>query len=144
MSERAWRYLSLLLVVAVAILWWRDCHRPRGAGNAAHTAETSSRSARATRPGSRTHDRLRHAADAPGDDHAGAPSDEDPGEHWDVDEPPARGPSLTRQLADHWAVRFLTPRPGESVLDYRDRVVPVAQLAVAPHRTRVAEARRPR
>jgi hypothetical protein len=53
-----------------------------------------------------------------------------------------RGPSLTQQLADHWAVRFLTPHPGESILDYRDRVVPVAQLAVAPHRKRVAESRR--
>jgi hypothetical protein len=39
-----------------------------------------------------------------------------------------------------WAAR-LAPQPGESMRDYRDRVLPLAQLAVAPQRARVARTR---
>jgi hypothetical protein len=39
-----------------------------------------------------------------------------------------------------WAL-WLAPHPGESMLDYRDRIVPLAQAAVAPQRARVARGR---
>jgi hypothetical protein len=39
-----------------------------------------------------------------------------------------------------WALR-LAPQPGESMRAYRDRILPIAQLALAPHRARVARTR---
>ena len=39
-----------------------------------------------------------------------------------------------------WAM-WLAPQPGENLLDYRDRIVPIAQAAVAPHRARVVRGR---
>ncbi len=37
----------------------------------------------------------------------------------------------------HWLVEFFTPKPGETMSEYRDRVLPVVQAAAAPQRTRV-------
>lgn len=37
----------------------------------------------------------------------------------------------------HWLIKFFAPHPGENLLDYRDRVLPVVQAAAAPHRARV-------
>lgn len=138
MTARGWRYTSLVLMVAVAILVWRDCRRPRAAGKDGHTSEQRPSARAASRAGDRA------GSDAParraaatgegGDELAG----DGTGEH---DEPPALGPDLRQQIAQHWVVRFLTPHPGETLLEYRDRVVPAAQLAVAPHRARVAESR---
>ena len=39
-----------------------------------------------------------------------------------------------------WAM-WLAPHPGENLLDYRDRIVPIAQAAIAPQRARVARGR---
>jgi hypothetical protein len=39
-----------------------------------------------------------------------------------------------------WA-RALTPQPGEDLRDYRDRMIPLAQMAVAPQRARLARSR---
>jgi hypothetical protein len=39
-----------------------------------------------------------------------------------------------------WAVR-LAPQPGENLMAYRDRMLPLVQTAIAPHRTRVARGR---
>lgn len=36
---------------------------------------------------------------------------------------------------------WLAPHPGETMRDYRDRMVPLAQAAIAPHRARVAKSR---
>jgi len=38
-------------------------------------------------------------------------------------------------------VSRLAPRPGESMRDYRDRLLPIVELAVAPQRARVARTR---
>lgn len=38
-------------------------------------------------------------------------------------------------------VAWFAPKPGEDMLAYRDRMVPLAQAAVAPHRNRVAKSR---
>lgn len=38
-------------------------------------------------------------------------------------------------------IGWLAPHPGEDMLAYRDRMVPLAQAAVAPHRARVARSR---
>lgn len=39
---------------------------------------------------------------------------------------------------DRWLSDFVRPQPGEGLLEYRDRMVPVAQAAIAPQRARVA------
>ena len=39
---------------------------------------------------------------------------------------------------DRWLGDFVRPRPGEGLLEYRDRIVPAAQLAIAPQRQAVA------
>ncbi len=39
-----------------------------------------------------------------------------------------------------WAAHLL-PQPGEKLRDYRDRIVPLAQVAIAPQRARVARMR---
>lgn len=36
---------------------------------------------------------------------------------------------------------WLAPQPGETMRDYRDRMVPLAQAAIAPHRARVEKSR---
>jgi hypothetical protein len=38
-------------------------------------------------------------------------------------------------------VAHLAPQPGENLRDYRDRIVPLAQMAIAPQRSRVARTR---
>lgn len=127
--------MALALMVVVVILWWRDCSRPR--------TDAPGR-AREDRAGERAESRSTSRA-ASGTRGRPAQVPAASAQPWDEgeEEPPLpTGPNLRQQIADHWAVRFLTPQPGETLLDYRDRVVPVAQLAVAPHRTRVAESRR--
>jgi hypothetical protein len=53
------------------------------------------------------------------------------------DEPPGPGPRLSAQAA----IAFLAPQPGESLAEYRDRLLPVARAIVNPHRDRVARLR---
>jgi hypothetical protein len=50
---------------------------------------------------------------------------------------PAPPPGSTGPLR-HWLLDFARLRPEESLLDYRDRVVPAALLLVSPQRERVA------
>ena len=62
----------------------------------------------------------------------------------------AEAPATTRSASDGfqvygftvpgWAMRLL-PQPGENLRTYRDRLLPLAQMAVAPHRARVARGR---
>lgn len=49
-------------------------------------------------------------------------------------------PSINGFKLPAWTLYF-APQPGESMLSYRDRMVPVAQAALAPHRARVAKGR---
>jgi hypothetical protein len=44
-----------------------------------------------------------------------------------------------RPSMGNWLLDFFRPKPGETVLEYRDRVLPVVQAAAAPHRRRVRE-----
>lgn len=64
---------------------------------------------------------------------AAAPSDEET-------EPASAGPSINGFKLPAWTLYF-APQPGESMLSYRDRMVPLAQAALAPHRARVARGR---
>jgi hypothetical protein len=52
----------------------------------------------------------------------------------------AGGKSFHGFRAPAWALRLL-PQPGETRRAYRDRILPLAQLAIAPQRARVARSR---
>jgi hypothetical protein len=53
---------------------------------------------------------------------------------------PADGPRLGAIKLPAWSL-WLMPHPGENMLEYRDRMLPLAQTALAPHRARVARSR---
>lgn len=55
-------------------------------------------------------------------------------------EPSMDGPRLGAIKLPAWSL-WLMPHPGENMLDYRDRMVPLVQTALAPQRARVARSR---
>ena len=133
------RYMSSVLrragiavaAVAVVYLCWsllrgtRAVRPHRTAGSEA----TASDDTAAPPAGSTGDDAPAPGAGRPG---AAAGSGDADAEQLDDDVPPpvkARDP--------HWLIKFFAPHPGENLLDYRDRVLPVVQAAAAPHRARV-------
>src|SRR5438552_13885869 len=56
------------------------------------------------------------------------------------DAPGATGRSFHGFKIPAWALHLL-PQPGENLRDYRDRILPLAQAAIAPQRARVARMR---
>jgi len=116
-----WRNLSLFLAVVCVWQTWRGCHRAPSQPIEATTAECA--------PAPRTTAATTHEPRDPrAEDTAVATS------------PAKSGPSLGGFKVPAWAA-WLAPQPGENLLDYRDRIVPIAQAAVAPHRARVARGR---
>jgi hypothetical protein len=133
MSAGGWKRVSAVLGLACAVLLYRDCTRPPTArATERDDLSESSRDRGASYDGagadgddgSGTRGRRRGAAattDEPSDDEIAA-EEENPA--WSI-------------TAPAW-VMWLAPQPGEHLLHYRDRIVPLAQAAVAPHRSRVA------
>jgi hypothetical protein len=122
-----WRAATILLALTSVGLMWRDCRRP--ATKAAPAVECE----RDERVGTRDGERARRASEP--SDHgergkAGANAGD--GERGGLSMHGFRVPS--------WALGLL-PQPGENLLAYRDRIVPLAQAAIAPHRSRVARGR---
>jgi hypothetical protein len=126
MTASAWRNLALLLAAACAVLTYRTCavgHRI--ATERARCADL--RFAAVADPASVTI--ARHSRRAPAADDGAA----------DESDPPADVAAWGFR-APGW-VRSLAPQPGEDLLGYRDRMLPLAQAVVAPHRARVARGR---
>ncbi|HEY3803998.1 MAG TPA: hypothetical protein VGL61_15385 [Kofleriaceae bacterium] len=125
MTANGWRRLCIVLAAICVVQTWRACtHAP-----AAPSATSSDRS----RPATAIAFRGTAADDDPAhdDDHAAVPkSGCDDG--LDVYGFKLKIPA--------WAM-WLAPQPGEDLLAYRDRIVPLAKAAIAPQRTRVAQAR---
>lgn len=116
--------LSIVIVIALGgLLWWQT-----------RATSSAERHAAADR-GTAGFDR---ALDPPGladdptpevdDEHSWRPGDHDPAD-WEPGETPIGW--------DRWLTDFARPRPGEGLLEYRDRIVPAAQLAIAPQRQAV-------
>ena len=135
MSGRAWRRIAIGLGLLVAVLGWRSCTvggkrgATRGGADAAMERADDERSGGGGRRGGRD---ARGGGAGPGG--AAAAMAGYDGAEWSPEddiEPPRPEP--------HWLVKFFTPRPGEDMLDYRDRVLPVVQAVVEPQRIRVAE-----
>lgn len=124
MSSSRWRNVSLVLGAACIAQLWRDCTRaPADPAPALDCRKpgTASRMERANA--------TRDQAEASRDE--ALPSGE-----------PASGDGLTLYgfTVPSWAV-WLAPHPGEDLRSYRDRMLPLAQAAIAPHRARVARSR---
>ncbi|HEX4419092.1 MAG TPA: hypothetical protein VH165_14370 [Kofleriaceae bacterium] len=120
MSSRGWRNLCFVLGAVCIVQLWRDCHR---APEDVVAAECPAPAASA-RPGHVV------AADGTGGERApAAPA-----------EPAPSGLSFYGFSVPPWAV-WLAPHPGEDLRSYRDRVLPLAQSAIAPQRARVARSR---
>ena len=122
MSSTRWRNLCFVFAAISLVQLWRDCGRT--------TAEVTQADCPAAEP------TVRRASGLAG-------NEERQDENRDAaanEAAPAKGFSFYGFTAPPWAV-WLMPHPGESVRDYRDRVLPLAQSAIAPQRARVARSR---
>jgi hypothetical protein len=117
----SWRNLSLVLAAICAWQVWRGC----GRGEQTKDAQAECKPERPTI--------VRASSGSPARNHDTRD-----------DEPPADTggglPSINGFKLPAWTL-WLAPQPGESMMSYRDRMVPLAQAAVAPHRARVARGR---
>ena len=129
MTASTWRTIALTLGALCLLLTWRSCRLQRHAARAADCAEA------ATTDG----EDIRRFAAATGTARTtGTATDTDTDTATDT--ATAADLSMYGVRVPGW-VRWFAPQPGESLLDYRDRMVPIAQAAVAPHRARVARGR---
>jgi hypothetical protein len=128
-SAGGWKRVSAVLGLACAVLLYRDCTRPPSAAAIARAdaSDDNRDERRSTRgdwsdDGDSTASQPRHRVASADEE---TPSEDGPA--WGITVPA-------------W-VMWLAPQPGEDMLHYRDRIVPLAQAAVAPHRARVARGR---
>jgi hypothetical protein len=121
----SWRNLSLLLAALCAFQTWRGCQRAPSSSQVADAAEC------APAP-SNTRSRSRSSWDEPAA--ARERAKEEP------EDTAGSGLSFNGFKLPAWTL-WLAPHPGENMLAYRDRMLPLAQAALAPHRSRVARGR---
>jgi hypothetical protein len=115
-----WRNSTILLGIVCAWFVWRDCTR-RAPAPKPPTVEECERVVATAEP-------------APAIPQLRAPTAQ-------PDHPqPEGGLTYAGFHVPAWAVR-LAPQPGENLLAYRDRMLPIVKAAVAPHRARVARGR---
>ncbi|MBS1123809.1 MAG: hypothetical protein H6Q90_6037 [Deltaproteobacteria bacterium] len=124
--SNAWRTTAVVLGLACTWQAWRACTRPAPATDTIADCQPM--------PSSRSHARSA----------AGFDEDREPGEEREDAPlpavPSAPGARLFGVPIPAWA-RSLTPQPGEDLRDYRDRMIPLAQLAVAPQRARISRSK---
>jgi len=111
-----WRHTAIVLA---AICCYQHWHGDAPAAAPAEPARTAARPASASSPGAPP---ALPGAPALGESAAGS------------------GKSFYGVKLPAWALR-LAPQPGETPRGYRDRILPLAELAVAPQRARVARTR---
>lgn len=120
MTLVTWRNTALALAVICSVQRYQSCTRPP----APPAAATAQAPAEARPPGAAPATAMPHPSTAPSLD-ATAPAGERSFHGFKI---PA------------WAMR-LAPQRGETTRAYRDRILPLAQLAAAPQRARVARMR---
>jgi hypothetical protein len=130
-----WRNLAIGSLVLCAWLGWRDCTRgrPRRAAPTVAACEQ----VLGDRDLGSWHTTTRSRAAGDGEDDGG-----DGGDATTAGDAP-RGDGGLTFYGFHipgWALE-LGPQPGENLLAYRDRMVPIAQAAIAPQRARVGRGR---
>lgn len=121
--SNAWRNTAIVLGLLCSWQQWRACNRPAPAVVEVPDCKPAASSTRS------------HASSSSG--FAEDRSD-------DTVEPPKPSSGSGSQFfgikIPTWA-RALAPQPGEDLRDYRDRMIPLAQMAVAPQRARIARSR---
>jgi hypothetical protein len=129
MSAAGWQRVSAVLGLACAVLLYRDCTRPPTARATEREDAETERTRAAAYDGDSSGDAAEDATRARRRAAGAAETEEEP---------------LPDEVVPAWSitapawVMWLAPQPGENLLHYRDRIVPLAQAAVAPHRSRVA------
>jgi len=125
MTIVGWRRSALVLGALCAMMQWRACHRraPVAVAVPCEDSRSEPRTARGDRDWA-----------APGE----APAEEDP----DEGVPKSNGEALSMWgvQVPSWLLWF-APHPGEGLMDYRDRMAPLAKAAIAPQRSRVSRSR---
>jgi len=113
--SNGWRTIALCLGAVCGWQTWKSCNRPMPPP-AAECAKA-------------THERTTKYSNA----------ELDRADREDTEPPRAAsdGPSFYGVKVPPWAMAML-PAPGEDLRAYRDRMIPLAQIALAPHRARVA------
>jgi len=111
----SWRTAAIVLALVCVVQRWQTC---------THTASHVTTSAEPARKNPPLRDALAHAFDTPSSDGSG-PAPALPRRSFFGFHPPA------------WAARLL-PQPGETMRAYRERIVPLAEVVIAPQRARVA------
>jgi hypothetical protein len=123
MSKRAWQIAAAAMLIALAILWWQNRSLRRSRGDRGEPEAATAQGRLPTAAGAQSMEsslpRTGALPELDGDDTV-----------VDDGERPSMG---------NWLLDFFRPKPGETVLEYRDRVLPVVQAAAAPHRRRVRE-----
>ena len=114
----SWRTAAIALALVCCIQRWQSC--TRSSSHAAASAEP-------TRTHQSVGESLIHAFDSPSTTASG-------------DAPALPRRSFFGFHPPAWAARFL-PQPGETMRSYRERIVPVAEIVIAPQRARVARIR---
>jgi hypothetical protein len=117
-----WKTVSIVLGAVLCVQGWRDCHRPAPAP--APPEREACMKMIST-----------HAWDP-------APDDPQPAQANDPEPPPqpGDGPSFNGIKLPAWTAYF-APQPGEDLMSYKNRMLPLAQAAIAPQRARVARSR---
>jgi hypothetical protein len=112
-----WRNAAILLAVVCCIQRWQSCTRAEPTATTRTTTTTVVEHDTEARPS------LREAI-----------------ANSVVPDAPTKPRTFYGMRVPTWASRLL-PQPGENMRTYRDRMVPLAQLAIAPQRERVARMR---
>jgi hypothetical protein len=130
MTIVGWRRAALVLGALCLFMQWRACNRPRARAVPCVEEEVARRDE--PRDGARWNPDGELSA---WDDEQGERGGQAPGAR-----PAGETMKLFGFTIPAWA-RWFAPQPGENLLAYRDRVVPLAQAAVAPQRARLARSR---
>ncbi|HSS03485.1 MAG TPA: hypothetical protein VLM79_40755 [Kofleriaceae bacterium] len=126
MTIATWRTIALVLAAVCVYQRWQSCtHECGSSATMAASAEVRRTTEHAPSAA--------HPAPQP-------PSVEEPAAPAAAGAAGAGGKSFHGFRIPAWAMR-LTPQPGETLRAYRDRMLPLAELAVAPQRARVARLR---
>jgi hypothetical protein len=122
--SNTWRTAAIVLGLACTWMQWRACNRR------AVVVEPVAD----CKPGSSTKTHTYSSSSLSNDDRSADDTEPPPVA------PKAPGTSVFGVAIPSWA-RSLAPQPGEDLRDYRDRMIPLAQMAVAPQRARLVRGR---
>jgi hypothetical protein len=114
-----WKHVSFALAAVLCVQTWRSCNRevPPPAPPEREAC-------------------MKLVAQHTWDDPSPPPPDDEP----EPPPPATGGPSFNGIQLPAWTAYF-APQPGEDLRSYRDRMLPLAQAALAPQRARVARSR---